>query len=659
MGQSQMSETELSVAVRNLGGIDESTVRLRTGVNVLSGRNATNRTSFLRALMGALGSDGVSLKADAEVGEVTLRMADGTYSRRLERQNGTVTDSGSPYLDDPMLADLFAFLLESNEARRTVSRSENLRELIMRPVDVEEINAEIESTHAEKRRLDDRIDELSDLDAKLPEHETEKAAIEDDIEELQAELEAKRADLDAMDGTVDANQAEQEALDERLEELQSVQSELEETRFQRETERESVETLREEREEIQTELDALPETSTDERDRIESQLADLRQQRSQLDSTTSQLQSVIQFNEEMLEGTNTAIAEALRDEPSATGVESDSSGTEALTDQLVDDSESVVCWTCGSEVEQRDIESTLDRLRGVRQETLAERRELRSEIEALTDRLQSLETAHESRSDLEQRLQRTSAEIESRTDRIDTLEDDLEALRQRATTLEAEIEDHEQSTDSTVLEQHTEINQLEFDLGRRESDRQEIESRIDTVESKLAERDQLEADREKLQQRLTELRTQVDQLEADAVEAFNEHMAAVLETLGYDNIEWIWIERTTETVREGRRHVDQSVFRLHIVRRADDGRSYEDTIDHLSESEREVTGLVFALAGYLVHEVHEVVPFMLLDSLEAIDAERIAALVDYVSDYVETIVVALLPEDAQALDDSHHRVTEI
>jgi len=659
MGQSQMSETELSVAVRNLGGIDESTVRLRTGVNVLSGRNATNRTSFLRALMGALGSDGVSLKADAEVGEVTLRMADGTYSRRLERQNGTVTDSGSPYLDDPMLADLFAFLLESNEARRTVSRSENLRELIMRPVDVEEINAEIESTHAEKRRLDDRIDELSDLDAKLPEHETEKAAIEDDIEELQAELEAKRADLDAMDGTVDANQAEQEALDERLEELQSVQSELEETRFQRETERESVETLREEREEIQTELDALPETSTDERDRIESQLADLRQQRSQLDSTTSQLQSVIQFNEEMLEGTNTAIAEALRDEPSATGVESDSSGTEALTDQLVDDSESVVCWTCGSEVEQRDIESTLDRLRGVRQETLAERRELRSEIEALTDRLQSLETAHESRSDLEQRLQRTSAEIESRTDRIDTLEDDLEALRQRATTLEAEIEDHEQSTDSTVLEQHTEINQLEFDLGRRESDRQEIESRIDTVESKLAERDQLEADREKLQQRLTELRTQVDQLEADAVEAFNEHMAAVLETLGYDNIERIWIERTTETVREGRRHVDQSVFRLHIVRRADDGRSYEDTIDHLSESERKVTGLVFALAGYLVHEVHEVVPFMLLDSLEAIDAERIAALVDYVSDYVETIVVALLPEDAQALDDSHHRVTEI
>ncbi len=52
--------------------------------------------------------------------------------------------------------------------------------------------------------------------------------------------------------------------------------------------------------------------------------------------------------------------------------------------------------------------------------------------------------------------------------------------------------------------------------------------------------------------------------------------------------------------------------------------AYEDTLRHLSESEREVTGFVFALAGYLVHDVHEQVPFMLLDSLEAIDSDRIA-----------------------------------
>lgn len=85
----------------------------------------------------------------------------------------------------------------------------------------------------------------------------------------------------------------------------------------------------------------------------------------------------------------------------------------------------------------------------------------------------------------------------------------------------------------------------------------------------------------------------------------------------------------------------------------------ERKVDHLSESEREVTGLVFALAGYRVHEVYEQVPFMLLDSLEAIDAERIADLVEYFSTYSDFLIVALLPDDAEALDDEYSRVTAI
>jgi len=72
-----------------------------------------------------------------------------------------------------------------------------------------------------------------------------------------------------------------------------------------------------------------------------------------------------------------------------------------------------------------------------------------------------------------------------------------------------------------------------------------------------------------------------------------------------------------------------------------------------------VTGLVFALAGYLVHDVHETVPFMLLDSLEAIDSARIADLIEYFRDHAPYLVVALLEEDAAALEAPHERVTEI
>ncbi|MEF8882677.1 MAG: chromosome segregation protein SMC, partial [Halapricum sp.] len=79
--------------------------------------------------------------------------------------------------------------------------------------------------------------------------------------------------------------------------------------------------------------------------------------------------------------------------------------------------------------------------------------------------------------------------------------------------------------------------------------------------------------------------------------------------------------------------------------------------DNLSESERELIGLVFALAGYLTHEVYETVPFILVDSLEAIDSERIAKLVDHFSEHAAVLLVALLPEDARAVDDRHDRVS--
>jgi len=95
------------------------------------------------------------------------------------------------------------------------------------------------------------------------------------------------------------------------------------------------------------------------------------------------------------------------------------------------------------------------------------------------------------------------------------------------------------------------------------------------------------------------------------------------------------------------------------VRQTDSGAIYEDAVDHLSESEREVTGLVFALSAYLAHEVYEEVPFMLIDSLETIDAKRIAKLIEYLDEISEFLIVALLSEDAEILPDRYERITKI
>jgi hypothetical protein len=50
---------------------------------------------------------------------------------------------------------------------------------------------------------------------------------------------------------------------------------------------------------------------------------------------------------------------------------------------------------------------------------------------------------------------------------------------------------------------------------------------------------------------------------------------------------------------------------------------------------------------------------MLLDSVEAIDANRLADLVEYVAEYSDYLVVALLAEDAAALSDDYEYVQNI
>ncbi|RDI69613.1 archaea-specific SMC-related protein [Halopelagius longus] len=649
MSSAQSTEKTARLHVENIGGISETTVELEPGVTALSGRNATNRTSLLQAIMAALGSDRASLKGDAKEGSVTLTIGDRTYSRTLKRRGDTVVTEGDPYLEDSTLADLFAFLLETNEARQAVARGDDLRELIMRPIDTDAIQAEVEQLETEKRQLDRKIDDLDSLDGRLPELEQRRTELKSQIQEKRDELEEKEREIEEADANIEQSREDRAELEDKLDELKSARSDLEDVRYDLDAEAESIEALEDEQEELREERAEIPD-ELDDGTAIQSEISDLRDRMQTLDSTVNELQTVIQFNEDMLEGTSADVAEALRD-----GQEHDHG---SVTDALVE-SDTVVCWTCGTNVETSQIEATIDRLRDLRREKLDRRNDVRSRIDELEDERAELDSMRRRREKLDDRIASIEDELDRRQNRREELKSRRTELSESIEDLESEVEELEERDYGDVLELHREANQLEFEIGRLESEVEDVESEMEEVESRLDERDDLEERREEISEQLGELRTRIERIEREAIEQFNTHMETVLDILDYANLDRIWIERTEKTVREGRRKVDKSVFDMHIIRSSESGASYEDTIDHLSESEREVTGLVFALAGYLVHDVHETVPFMLLDSLEAIDSERIAQLIDYISDHADYTVAALLPEDAAAVSDQYERVTEI
>jgi len=636
------------IKVRNIGGIGETSVSLEPGLNILTGRNATNRTSFLRAIMGALGSDDLSLKADADEGEVSLSVDGETQTRTLTRQNGTVVTAGDPYLDDPELADLFAFLLESNEARQAILRGEDLRNIIMRPVDTEAIRAEITDLQQQKQEVKDRLDELDALRRELPDIEAERQDIEARIEAKREELDKREAEIDATNTELEESKAQQQAFHERLDDLKEARSELERVRFRISSQEESLEALRNELDEIEaTDLSA-----TDDDDRLaelDAEITQLRRRQQSLEPTLSDLQSIVSFNEEMLDEET---------DPLSTYLENSGTDADAVTDQLIEPDQ-VVCWTCGTEVERSSIESTVDRLSSVRRDLLEERQAVTEQLEDLQVERDRLEEQRKQRQELERRHDQLTSEIDDREEQLATLRDRQAELSETVETLEAELEKSPELSQSEIIDLHKEANELEFDLQQLEDEREDVEARIETIEAELAEQDEVETRKEEISERLETLRTKVDRIEQDAVDQFNDHMDAVLSLLEYENLERIWIERRQTEVKEGRRNAIKRVFDLHVVRQSESGTSYEDTIDHLSESEREVTGLVFALAGYLVHDVHEVAPFMLLDSLEAIDAERIERIVNYFKEYAPHLIVALLPEDAEGLPERYERITDI
>lgn len=624
--------TNATVTVEHIGGIDHCELSVSPGITVLTGRNATNRTSFLRAVSGALGGSVATVKSDADEGAVTLDLNGETYTRHYARRNGeTVATGGAPYTAHSDLVDLFACILETNPARRAVERGDDIRDVIMRPVDTDEIQERIQTVERERDRLDTRLDEIDREQDRLPSLIDKREQLEEEVDEITDELDAVRQAVAAFEADADTA----EAAEDLLADLESTRQDLSEKRNQIQTHRSSIEALAEEREQLQTERADLDAPNTD-REEIEQDLQELQARDRELETTITDLAAIVDVNDDIISGELPELHSA----------------DDAVTARLDPDSETIECWTCGSHVERSTINQKLEELQTLIETKRNTRHELQERIEDLRDTREALRSVEARRTEIDDRLAEIDRECSRREDQIADLESTVEALEDEIQTLEREVEDTENLRESELLEQYQRLSELEYERGQAERDLSSVRDDIEQIEELVDERDQVEAQRDHVQEELASLRTRIEDLEQTAVEAFNEHMAEVLALLAYENLERVWIER-----KSGSNPRSEGTFELHVVRETSDGAVYEDTVDHLSESEREVVGLIVALAGYLVHEVADEVPMMLLDSLEAIDADRIARLVEYFAEQSSFLVVALLPEDAQALPDSYPRLS--
>ncbi|MFK8213912.1 archaea-specific SMC-related protein [Haloferax volcanii] len=647
------------LTVAGIGGVDETTVAFERGVTVLTAGDAADRTSLLRGLVTALGSDEHSPDCDADTDDnrVELAVEGERYVRTFAGEGDRVVASGDPYLDDSAAADLFAFLLGSNEARQAVTADRDLRKLVMHSVDIDDVNEEIADLRAERAELDDRIEALAALESDRPGLRDRRDELDAAIERLEAELADRQATLDgiesaAVDGDTDAeanpepdaNGSDAEARQDRRRELNAALDDIE---FELEAERESLDALDAEIDDIESELDSRPADPAAELDDLTDELAESRARKRRLDADITDVQRTLQFNEQFLTSEASPVDAASEVERESGNDESDGES----------DDDSVVCWTCGTSVPEASIESTLDQLRALRDDRREERAELADRIERLQERRSELEALRERRRDLETRreeLRRERAERRSRVEDLQARRDDVES---DIVDLQRDAEDAEagEGDRAALLDAHREVNRVEFELERRREERDAVVDELEALDAELDRRTDFETRTDEIDDRIDDLRDRIERLERATVSAFNDRMADVLDALEHDRLARVWVEHRNDG-DGGDDALSTGRFVLHIERRTDDGKTYEDVIDHLSESERELVGLVFAVAGYLVHEVPDDVPFLVFDSLEVVDAERVRRLLDYVRPHTDYLVVDVSGESARALSEPYRRL---
>jgi chromosome segregation ATPase len=630
-----MPEQEASVHVENIGGIAQTDIELPPGVTVLSGPNATNRSSLIDALAAALGGSRATPQVGSDGGTVRLAFGDKEYTRQVTTsENAQVHMRGSPLVSDADLIDLYVSLDAGNPIRQAIERaasleevSDSLREMLMTPVDDEEIRSELQRLHARRNEVVSELDDIQEQKERLPALEQKRSELQEEIEQVETDLSAKRAEMESME--VGKEQSEEaEALLDELEQAERTEQRLKE---KLEDAEESLELAREERDEIEPEVDELAADLDGGADTSAKRLDELRQEKNRLQDMVGVLMTVVRTSREILEDTGPVPPE-LQASPARR--------QEDVLEELTEESH-VECWACGTAVAEQKLESRVEEIADTASSYRADIQEIDEEIATVREQVEDRTRREERLENLRVRLTNQQETVERYEQRVKEYRERLADQQETVADLREQVEETEDLRNHEVLDVHDDIRGLSREQGRAERALETVEEDISNIEARTEAEDELEDELASLDEAIEDTHGRVERLEKRAVTTLQEHLDTLLEQLEYENIARVRVDRVVLDDES------QSRFEITVVRDGAEGfREDPHGLQSLSESERSLIALLVAFAGYQTHDIADEVPFILLDSIEEFDAGRIATLLEYIADGVEWVVCALLPEDA-------------
>lgn len=601
---------EVSIEVEDIGGIDHLEQTFSNPVSIVTGSNASNKTSLLQAIAFGVGRTSVPVRSGASEARVELKIGDERIVRTATKQGRGTSTAGDCLLedrDDVELFERFACLLEFNEIRQAVRDDRPVEDLLKEPMDLTSLEAQREEMMGRRKELKREIERLEDVEDEVVQTETDLEAKQGRIEDLETQLDDLRERQEEMGNSDD----EAAQLREERASLVHDRNEHEEQLADLET---TIERINENIEETRADLEAARETTEEYNpDELQSQRDEVQQDLDDIDNRIDILQSVLTANQEMLSSSYAGIL----------GKES----------SLMEDQ--VTCWACGTEALVSEFDDTIDELQEIIERDMERRAEHEPKLEDIESRIAEAKEARRRVSDLEATVQDLESQLQNRRDSLETKREALAEIQAEIDDLDEKLADRETEQESAVKDLQDEIEETRLDLHAARSEVERLESSLEDLNADLMRRAELKDEVDELSEEIVDLSERIRTFEQDLRQGFNDAINELIEELEYDRLERIWLDGD---------------FELVIAREVDDV-VREDEVSNLSESEREMVGLTLALAGYIAYDVADVAPVLLIDTLGAFDNESIGNLIAYFTDEVPLLFTALLPDSAAAVDE--------
>ncbi len=569
-----------TLEIEHLAGILRGRTTIEAGANAVQAANWQGKSSFIEAVKTALGV-ATTLTEGRSTGRVRLETPERDVDVSLRRENGTVTRAGEPYLTDEydrVRAALFACPDETNAVRRAVRAGANLEDVLLRPLDFENLDERIADTRQERERVETELEAATEARKRLPTVAEKVSRLESEL----ADLRERREDLEATDGDGQPDTGEaQRALAQAQSDREQAEARID--RLERAIER------REDR------LDEQRATLED------LELPDIAEAEAAHEAARDRLAEIkreVEVFQSIHDANDMVLSENALD--LVTDVDRELTG------------DSLVCWTCGAE---RPRSALSDQLAALGERLTL----LRADLESERERVDELEARLADATQARQRRRELEAEVARLEDELADERESLADAREALADAEERVQRFSEAVDDTLAD----LADLESDIRYREAEltdareeRASLEARADRVEG-------LREQREALQSELESLRTRRETVTRETREAFDAALDDVLARF----------DTGFETARL------TADFDLVVAR---DGR--EASLAALSEGELELLGFVATLAGYEAFDVAETVPIMLVDGVGALDDANLHRLVDYLTDRVEYLVFTAYPE---------------